>query len=151
MQKNEMSVRWRFLEEELDPCGVVSREMEVHYLNAAGRALVPVHWFGRRCWQVFPVGEEGCASRCPAVQAVRNSSEIVYCQEHLYPGGGTSLKLGIAVIPLEKPRKDGERAILLFRSKDTEVSEDAFRGTLLKDAENLRARSLRHFQQGTVD
>jgi len=92
--------RWRFLESEPDGYAVLSRAMEVLYLNATARALVAPAWWGRRCWETFPVGEASCAACCPAVRAVRAANEIVYCEEVLYVSG-TPQVFGVAVIPIE--------------------------------------------------
>ena len=55
------AAQWGFLEDHPDACGVVTLRMELIYLNAAARTLVPQRWFGCRCWEAFPVADSGCA------------------------------------------------------------------------------------------
>lgn len=129
---------WSFLENVADPSAVVTRSMQVVYLNASARSLVPEEWRGLRCWEIFPVGEQSCASRCPAVKAVQ-SEGISYCEEEIYPGGA-AVRLGVAVIPLPEAAHGDARAVLLLRPKDSELSEDSFREALLSDAVALQAR-----------
>ncbi len=134
---SSMSRRWGFLEREPDACSVVTWRMEVVYLNAAARSLVSPGWFGCRCWEVFPVGDSTCAARCPAVKAIHEGNEIVYCEETLYPGKGTSVTVGVAVIPLGKKVREGD-AVLLIRPKIPGRSEEVFRRSLLERADELR-------------
>jgi hypothetical protein len=140
--KTRITNRWSFLEQEHDPCGVVSQRMEVLYLNAAARLIIPADWFGRRCWQAFPVQDDRCASRCLAVWAVGHSHEIVYCEETIYPGSGVPIMVGVAVTPLGNIQADGEQAILLLRPKPADSAEDAFQRALLDDARRLQSLSL---------
>ncbi len=141
MDPISIATRWSFLEALTDPCGVVSHGMEVLYLNAAARALVNPTWFGRRCWQVFPVREATCAARCPVVTAALQLGKILYCEEHLSPQGGAPITVGVAVIPLERASPNEERALLLFRLKEGE-SEEGFRQKLLEDAGQLHTAHL---------
>jgi len=136
-----LASRWGFLEEQSDACSVVTRRMEVVYLNHSAQTLVPPAWMGRRCWEVFPVGASSCAARCPAVKAVSASNEIVYCEETIYPGG-KPLPLGVAVIPLGETGKDGEQAVLLLRPRAGHQEGDEFKAALLEDARNLRSLCL---------
>jgi len=142
MNKVELATRWDFLEEEEEPCAVVSGGMEILYLNEAARSLVPPHWQGRRCWRVFPVREGTCASRCLAVRAVSDSDDIVYCEEQLFPPGGQPIALGMAAIPLGRALDQGEKALLLFRPKDPQKEASAFRQSLNDKAAWLKKRSL---------
>lgn len=136
MNRVNIAARWSVLEALADPCGVVSHGMEVLYLNAAARALVSPEWFGRRCWQVFPVKETTCAARCPVVTTALQSGHILYCEEHLSPQGGAPITVGVAVIPLEQTSSKEERAMLLLRLKEADAPE-GFRQNLLADAGRL--------------
>ena len=98
--RDETALRWGFMDEEADPCVVVSDRMEFVHINAAGRGLVPHEWFGKRCFEVLPVVDEKCAFHCPTIRAVADSSAIVYCDEQVRVEGGACLQLGVAVIPL---------------------------------------------------
>lgn len=140
--KTRIATRWNFLDQESDPCCVVSKRMEVLYVNAAARPLLPQDWFGRRCWQAFPVQDDRCASSCPAVWAVGNSSAIVYCEESIYPQPGSPLLVGVAVIPMENTQAEGEQAILLLRPKPGDSPGDIFKSALLESAERLRSLAL---------
>ncbi len=137
--QRRMASRWGFLEAERDACSVVTRQMVVVYLNEAARSLVPPEWFGRRCWDVFPVGEENCASGCAAVAAVSKADDIVYCEETIHAADGSPLRLGLAVIPLRAAARMGERAILLLRPKAPDMADENFRTKLLERAADLRA------------
>jgi hypothetical protein len=135
------AARWSFLDEQSDAVSVVTRRMEILYLNAAARGLVPPAWMGRRCWEVFPVGNTSCPSTCPAVKVVSTGGEIAYCEERIYPRG-TPVELGVAVIPmggagaaLEGP----ERAVILLRPKAAGESPEGFKARLLADATHLRS------------
>ncbi len=123
MSANDVAERWSFLEEEPEPCGVFSSKMEVLYLNAGARTLVPKDWFGRQCWKVFPVADQACASACPAVQAARNGGEVFSCTEQVIVGGGT-ITLGVAVMPLRDEHPDDERLAVLFRPEPEALSDD---------------------------
>ena len=140
--KTRITNRWSFLDQEHDPCGVVSQHMEVLYLNAAARLIIPADWFGRRCWQAFPVQDAHCAARCLAVWAVGHSKEIVYCEETIYPGSGGPILVGVAVTPLGNIQADGEQAILLLRPKPADSAEESFQRALLDDARRLQSLSL---------
>ena len=144
--KTRIANRWSFLEQELDPCGVVSQQMELLYLNAAARLIIPGDWFGRRCWQAFPVHDDRCASRCLAVRAVGHSNEIVYCEETINPGSGAPIMVGVAVTPLGNRQADGEQAILLLRPKPADSAEDVFKRVLLEDATRLQSLSFAHIK-----
>ena len=137
-RKERLANRWGFLEEEADAYTVVTRGMEVVYVNAAARALLPPEWFGYRCWELFPVGEENCASRCLAVRAVSHADETVYCEETVCDRDGTPIPLGIAVVPMGTPGEDGEKAVLLHRPKPPRVADKLFRRELLEQAKILR-------------
>ena len=135
--QERLARRWRFLESERDACCVVTRRMAVVYVNTAARPFVPLGWFGGRCWEIFPVGKKSCASRCPAVRAVSDADEIVYCEETLYSPAGSPISLGVAVIPVRVSGADGERAILLLRPKSAATSEELFQQEILERAMNL--------------
>ncbi len=137
--KERLSLRWDFLENEFDACCVVTRRMEVVYLNAAARSLLPPKWFGRHCWEVFPVGDRVCAPRCPAILAVCRAQDIIYCEETIYDRDGSPVPLGVAVIPLRVRPGGGEPAILLFRRNAPDIAQDVFRRELLEHAGKLRA------------
>ena len=68
--------RWSRLEDCSDASAVVSRRMEVLYLNPAARSLVPPRWRGLRCWEVFPVRDRSCASPCPAMSLPRSFTRL---------------------------------------------------------------------------
>src|SRR3989338_3582378 len=137
-RKERLSLRWGFLEKQVDACSVVTRRMEVIYLNAAARSLLPPKWFGRRCWEVFPMGDRVCAARCPAILAVSKSQDIIYCEETLYGRDGSPVPLGVAVIPLRVLPKGGERAILLLRRNAPDIAQDVFQRDLLEQAAKPR-------------
>lgn len=127
--------QWGFLEDHADACGVVTPRMELLYLNAAARKLVPPCWFGCRCWEAFPVGSSGCAARCPVVRAVRSSSDACFCEETLHPPGAESpLELGLVAIP-----SVSGAALLVMRAKQADQPVEALRQPLLDEAERLRA------------
>ncbi len=138
-RKERLSLRWGFLENEFDACSVVTRRMEVIYLNAAARSLLPPKWFGRRCWEVFPVGDRVCAARCPAILAVSKPQGITYCEETLHGRDGSPVPFGVALIPLRARAGEGERAILLLRPKAPDIAQDVFQRELLEQAGKLQA------------
>ncbi len=140
MFAEESSLRWAFLEDDPDPCAVVSERMEVVYLNSSARKLVADRWFGRRCFEVLPVVNETCALHCPTIRAVNESDDVVYCEERLRLGDGAERDLGVALIPLGQGRDDCARAVLLLREKGTARDEAEFRSGLLADAGRLRDR-----------
>lgn len=138
MTESAQESRWGVLDDESDACAVVTRRMEVVYLNSVAESLVPEGWLGQRCWEVFPVKDRSCVSRCPAVQAISSGARIAYCEETVYPGG-VPLVLGVAVVPLPDAG-DGEGALLILRPKDGSVADGVFRRRLLATAERLAAR-----------
>lgn len=129
--------RWGFLENEVDPCTVVTRRMELVYVNRLARDLVPADWFGRRCWQAFPIADPSCAARCVAVRAVGRGSEIVYCEETLSLTDGAQIPLGVAVIPFDDGSPEKDRALLILRPK-VPMSAGTFEQSLLADARRLQ-------------
>ena len=145
MLEEENAIRWEFLENERDACAVVSRRMELLYLNEAGRALTLPHWFAKRCFEVLPNRDEHCAWHCPTITAVSEAESITYCEEALSPSGGPSVTLGTAVIPLEHSDEDGAKALLMFRHKTSDGEETRFRERLLADASDLHARVAAHY------
>ena len=56
--RDEASLQWAFLDDEEDPCMVLSERMECVYVNGAARTLVPEEWFGKRCFEVLPTVDE---------------------------------------------------------------------------------------------
>lgn len=138
--QDEAVLRWCFLEDESEVCAAVSRRMELAYINAAGRALVPEDWFGKRCFEMLPVEDEQCAWRCPTIQAVNDAVDITYCEETICTVGGISRTLGVAVIPYHSTGDDGVAAVLLMQPKHKSADEAGFQQQLLKHAERLRER-----------
>ena len=142
--RDETALSWNFLEDEHDPCFVVSERMELVYINGAAQQLVPEEWFGKRCFEVFPVVDETCAFHCPKMDAVSESPEtspkVVYCEEILYTAKLDRLVLGVGLIPLGADRADHARAVFVLRAKDTPGEPDAFESQLLQDAEAVRER-----------
>ncbi len=134
--REDNPMRWSFLEEESDACCVVTRRMELVYLNATARSLVRADFFGRRCWEVFPVGGGACAARCPAVRAVSQADAIVYCEETVQVAG-QPVTLGVAVIPLRTAPAEPDRGLLLLRPKTAGRSDETFRDELLAYARRL--------------
>ena len=137
-RQQRLAHRWRSLEEERDACIVVSRRMEVLYANVTARSLVSPEWFACRCWEVFPVVEEGCAARCSAVRAVSKAEDIAYCEEALLTPDGTTQSLGVADIALRIAGSEGEQANLILRPKPPGEPEEIFRRGLLSRAAILR-------------
>jgi hypothetical protein len=140
-----MSLRWSFLEDEGDPCLVVSERMELVYVNGAARSLVPDQWFGKRCFEVLPTVNETCAFHCPKIDAVNDSTilpQVVYCEEVLYRGNLDRLVLGVGLIPLGAERTDRARAVFVMRTKDESANAAAFESQLLQDARRVRQRIL---------
>lgn len=142
--QDETALRWGFLEEEPEACVVVSERMELVYINAAGRVLVPVHWFGKRCFEVLPVVNERCAWDCPTIRAVSESVQVVYCEEVMRSQSGSVLQLGVAAIPVVTGGPDPAKAVLLLRRRGERRDEDEFRRELLKEAESMRERIAAH-------
>ena len=142
--QDETALSWNFLEDEHDPCFVVSERMELVYINGAAQQLVPQEWFGKRCFEVFPVVDETCAFHCPKMDAVSESPEtspnVVYCEEALYTAKLDRLVLGVGLIPLGAERTDHARAVFVLRPKDTSREAHAFESQLLQDAERVRDR-----------
>jgi len=139
--QDEDLLRWGFLEENTDACAVVSDRMELVYLNEPARALVPKEWFGRRCFEILPTANDLCAFNCPTVAAVHDAHEILYCEEVLKTGDGSTHKLGVAVVPLLGMSGDEARAVLLMRPQKDDSEEK-----LLSTARKLRADLLTRFQ-----
>ncbi len=136
--QEETSMRWNFLDQEPEACAVVTRRMELLYLNPSCQSLVPIDWFSRRCFEVLPHEEALCALDCPTIHAVQTAEEISYAEETLRLEDGASMTLGTAVIPL---RETGlARAVLLFREKAADTDADAFTTRLLADARELQER-----------
>lgn len=144
--RDEAALSWNFLEDEHDPCIVVSERMELVYINGAAQRLVPEEWFGKRCFEVFPVVDETCAFHCPKIDAVSESPEtspkVVYCEETVYTGTLDRVVLGVGLVPLGEERADHARAVFVLRTKDASADARAFESNLLQDAEHVRQRVL---------
>lgn len=140
--REQTELRWNFLEREKDPCAVVTKRMEIVFSNRAAKEVLPGDVFGKRCFEVMPVAKEQCAWECPTMRAVVEAAELVYCEEFLGPNEGGPRTLGVAVIPIGgfDLGPDASRAVLLFRDRPSESENEAFRESLLKDAEMLRER-----------
>jgi hypothetical protein len=114
--------------------------MELVYMNAAARQLLPARaWFGKRCFEVLPIGDELCALHCQTMKAVNESREVVYCEETLCLGNGAPTVLGAGLIPLG-PGEDHARAVFMLRGKEGSGAGNAFEAQLLTDAKSLRRR-----------
>ena len=144
--REEHLLRWGFLDDETESCAVVSDRMELVYMNEAARGLVPIEWFGRRCFEVFPTADELCALHCPTVTAVHESHEILYCKEVLRTADGGQQELGVAVIPLEGASDDEARAVLLLRAQE-EKEDESSKAELLERARDLKTTVLAHFER----
>lgn len=138
--RDEAALHWNWLEEERDPCVVVSERMEFVYANAAARELVPGPWFGKRCFELLPVVDETCAFHCPKITAVNESTSVVYCEETVCSQGTDCEVFGVGVNPLGTDRVDRGRAVFLMRSKDEGMPEAEFEARLLSDATGVRDR-----------
>ncbi len=138
--RDETALRWSFLEDERDACVVVSERMELVYINAAARELVPGEWFGKRCFEVFPVVDETCAFHCPKIRAVSESLDVVYCEETVCSRDKGCVVFGVGLIPLGPEGDDRARAVFLLRAKEEGSEESEFRAQLLLDAESARRR-----------
>jgi hypothetical protein len=114
--------------------------MELIYLNAAALELVAGAWFGKRCFEVLPITDEACAFHCSKIQAVRESRDVVYCEETVSGGVNGQRILGVGLIPLKPGSDDHARAVLLLRDKDESLEDSAFRAQLLTDAQSLARR-----------
>ena len=119
---------------------MVSKGIEVIYLNGQAKSLVQSDWLGKPCWKVFPVADQNCAARCPAVKAVRNGGPIAFCEEKICAVDRSPLDLAVAVIPLPVAHDQKPGAILLMRPKPGD-EETQFRSRLMDDARKLRKSS----------
>ncbi len=136
--EDEAALRWGFLEQEEEALAAVSDRMELVYLNEAARHLVPVTWFGKRCFEVFPVADELCAFSCPTINAVHEGTEIRHCHESLRLDNGVNRELEVAVIPLGSA-KGRATALLLLRSAEIQLDPDADEKQLFAQAERVRS------------
>ena len=140
--QDEAVARWGFLEEEKEACAAVSDRMELVYLNEAARHLVPIGWFGKRCFEVFPAADKLCAFECPTIDAVQQGSEIRHCHESLRLDNGVSRELEVAVIPLgAKSRR--ATAVLLLRSREIQIDPADDERKLFAEAARIQARVLK--------
>lgn len=140
---DETALHWNFLNEQTDPCVVVSDRMEFVYVNQAAQALVPEQWFGKRCFEVLPVADETCAFHCPKIEAVNEGSDqtspaVVYCEETLIGGHLERVVLGVGLIPLAPERPDRARAVFVLRRKGDQTEGAGFESQLLEDAGEIR-------------
>ena len=108
-------------------------------MNEAARKLVPMSWFGKRCFEVFPVADELCAFSCPTIHAVHEATEIQHCHESLKLDNGVSRELEVAVIPLGSSRQRAT-AVLLLRSREIQLDPEDDERKLFAEAEKIRAR-----------
>ncbi len=131
---------WRFLEETPDPCAVIGADMKLVYLNGPARSLVGPDWFGKPCWEVFPVADQNCAASCPAVRAISGGCQISYCEEKICAADKPPSHLAVAIVPLPAARDQNPGAILLMRPKPGD-EETQFRSRLMDDARKLRKSS----------
>ena len=150
--RDETALQWSFLDDEHDPCIVVSERMEFVYINAAAQGIVPSEWFGKRCFEVFPVVDQTCAFHCPKIDDVNEASDascnVAYCEETLYKGNLDRIVLGVGLIPLGPARTDRARAVVVLRSRDGSVDAQAFESQLLRDADVVRQRIATHLPDG---
>jgi len=138
--REEVALHWNWLEEERDPCVVVSERMEFVYANAAARGLVPEHWFGKHCFELLPVVDQTCAFHCPKITSVTEATDVVYCEETVCTREQACDVFGVGLIPLGTGRADRGRAVLLMRGKNVVTPEPEFEVRLLRDAEAMRDR-----------
>ncbi len=138
--QDKAALRWSHLEDEREACVVVSDRMELVYINAAALELVAGEWFGKRCFEVLPIVDEACAFHCPKIRAVKESVDVVYCEETVLMGNNDRRVFGVGLIPLGPGSEDHARAVLLLRAKGASVEEHAFRAQLLTDAKGLARR-----------
>ena len=138
--QDEAALHWNWLEDEPDPCVVVSERMEFVYANAAARALVPGRWFGKHCFELLPVVDETCAFHCPKITAVTEATDVVYCEETVCSGGQDCEVFGVGLIPIGTGRADRGWAVFLMRGKDEKISEPEFEARLVRDAGVVRDR-----------
>ena len=143
--QDEAAVRWSRLADEREACVVVSDRMELVYINTAARELVPGEWFGKRCFEVLPIGDEVCAFHCQKIRAVNESGDVVYCEETVLAGNNERRVFGVGLIPLGPDSDDHARAVLLLRAKGQSVEEGPFRAQLLADAKSLARRIASRF------
>lgn len=137
--QERVAEQWRFLERHPDACGVVTRRMEVIYLNAAARMLVPRGWFGCRCWKAFSSANPACVRCCPVIRAIAASFGICYCEETIFRPDQSPLLLGAAVIPVPSAAGDGP-VLLLLRPNPEGPSAKTIRQDLLDEAGRLHDR-----------
>jgi len=128
--------RWRFLDDLDEPVCILTRKMEVVFLNMACCGVVPPDWFGNRCWDAFPVENKSCALTCPAVKALAKGGDVPYFEE-LLQVAEAPLRLGVAVIPFGGFGRGFEEALVVLRVKDPLADRAAFQAVL-----ELRAREI---------
>ena len=143
--RDEGTLRWSCLEDEREGCIVVSERMELVYINAAARELMPGEWFGKRCFEVLPIVDETCEFHCPKIRAVNESLDVVYYEEIVRLGDDDRRVFGVGLIPLGPGGDDRARAVLLLRRKEESGGESAFRAQLLMDAKSLARRLVSRF------
>jgi len=135
--EEEATLRWGFLEGESEALAAVSDRMELVYLNEAARKLVPMTWFGKKCFEVFPVADKLCAFSCPTIDAVNEATEIQHCHESLRLDNGVNRELEVAVIPLGSAKRRAS-ALLLLRNHEIQVNAEEEEKHLFAEAERVR-------------
>ena len=138
LSRREAAERWHHLEELDDGCAVVTRRLEVVYLNGTARALAREDWYGHPCWYVLPVKDASCICTCPAIRA-GSSAEILYCEETIYPEDGVPVVLGVGIVPVGDGSTPAD-TLLLLRPKSPGGDSDAFRREVIRDADELQTR-----------
>jgi hypothetical protein len=138
--QDEIALHWNWLEEQADPCVVVSERTEFVYANAPARTLVPSEWFGKHCFKLLPVVDQTCAFHCPKVTSVTEATEVVYCEETVCSHGPDCEVFGVGLTPLGPGRTDRGRAVLLMRGKSVITPGLDFEARLVHDAEAMRDR-----------
>jgi len=137
--EQQTALRFSFLDEETEPCVVVSHRMEIVHANQPAREILEPGWFGKRCFEMFPTSDDECAWHCPTIDAVTRGQGIEYCQENLVQKNGQPLHLGVAVVSLAPLHDDLARSVLLMRPRTT-ADSDADREELLRAGAALRQR-----------
>ncbi len=142
--QEEANLRWSFIDKVDDACVVVTERMEIVFVNGQARGLLQEHTFGKRCFEVIPVAEKDCAWECPTLRAVAEAKDLVYCEETVCTDGESSVCLGVIVIPLPTKPADASRALLMLRGKPADVTQEAYKTQLFRDAKQLRNHIEQH-------
>jgi CRP/FNR family transcriptional regulator len=131
------------LDEELDPCVVLSPRMDVLYVNPAAKKIVPSSWIGRPCWQTFPVVEQIYGTSSSVARSIRRSCESLFCVERIISHGKRH-DYGVAIVPLTgsgggREIHESANALLVLRRKEDDL-DATFESRLVHDGELIRAR-----------